>query len=465
MIDARITGVISMGKSIPHAVMFRAKQDNTFRNPAYLSALQAGRYTGKLSATLASWWEQDGEIIFPRGYGRRLHDLATNSGAEIAWQDLRTEAPVTFPAALDGINLRQYQENVLEAACDATQGVIISPTGSGKTLTALELIRRRGQRAIILVHSNALAAQWVSVIRQRLKIIAGRIGDGMWVLGNHITVATIQTLYLRQDAAMEIAKNIGTVVVDECHHMPADTFAVVIGLFSAKYRYGFTATPKRKDGLEVMVYRLIGEKLAQVSDQDVLDTGGIVPVRVMVMDTGCTFPMVNAADRDWSKFLTAVETDGPRNVMLAQIAIRMSATRQVLILTDRVAHAEIISVLIPGAILAHGGLKTAEKKLALAQMNTAKVTVGTKGLLGEGLDCSAWACLIIASPISGETPIQQAVGRVIRGSPGKKDGLVIDMVDPHPYGHGSFRKRRAVYNRRGWPVMPYPTDGLKINGK
>lgn len=127
--------------------------------------------------------------------------------------------------------------------------------------------------------------------------------------------------------------------------------------------------------------------------------------------------------------------------------------RQVLILTDRVNHAEIIASMIPGAVLAHGGLKTAGKNLALAQMVKAKVTVGTKGLLGEGLDCSSWSCLIIASPISGDTPLQQAIGRVIRGAPGKLDGLVIDLVDPHPFGFGSFRKRKVIYNRRGWPVV------------
>lgn len=72
MINATISGVIRLGQSVPHAVMYRAKQDNTFKNPAYLSALQAGRYTGKIPSTLKAWWEQDGEIVFPRGYGRRF---------------------------------------------------------------------------------------------------------------------------------------------------------------------------------------------------------------------------------------------------------------------------------------------------------------------------------------------------------------------------------------------------------
>ena len=81
------------------------------------------------------------------------------------------------------------------------------------------------------------------------------------------------------------------------------------------------------------------------------------------------------------------------------------------------------------------------------------MTIGTKGLLGEGLDCSSWANLVLASPISGESPIQQAIGRVIRGGHGKTEGLVVDLVDPHAFGWSSFANRRKVYNMRNWPMQ------------
>ncbi|MBF0401348.1 MAG: DEAD/DEAH box helicase [Magnetococcales bacterium] len=359
---------------------------------------------------------------------------------------------MAFPDSLHGITLRSYQQNATEAAMGATQGIIISPTGSGKTVTALELIRRRGQRTLIMLDSNALAKQWVDVIRKRLAIVAGRIGDGNWTVGNHITVATAQTLNLRKSETAKLVASIGTIVIDECHIIPAETFAAVVGMFPARYRYGFTATPNRSDGLNDMINRLIGPTLAEVDEQDVLATGGIVSARIIAMDTGCRFPHVRVEDRRHGDFLAAIETDPGRNSMIVRLGSLHSKTRQTLILTDRTEHAETLSAMMPSAVLAHGKLPVAKKRLAFAQMESAPVVIGTKGLLGKGLDYSSWSCLIIASPISGETPLQQGIGRVVRGYPGKKDALVIDLVDPHPYGFSSWKKRRAVYSRRGWPV-------------
>ncbi|MBF0213037.1 MAG: DEAD/DEAH box helicase [Magnetococcales bacterium] len=391
-------------------------------------------------------------MVIPRGYGRRLHDLAVAVGSPITWTDHRVTAVTEYLNRLIGVDLRSYQHRIIHATRERPQGVIVSPTGSGKTITALELIRMRSQLAVILVHSQSLADQWRKVILEKMGIQAGMIGGGDWTVGREITVAMMQTLTARPEQARQFASSVGMVIVDECHHAPAGTFAEVIGMFPARYRYGFTATPKRGDGLEQIVYRLLGDVVANVSPDEVQDMGGIVQAVVETYDTGCHFDGIDPQDkRAWSKLVEALVMDRRRNQLIAGLAKSMGM-RQTLVLTDRVEHAETLATMIHGALLIHGKLPAKERTLRMGMMTSARVVVGTKGLLGEGLDCSVWSALIMASPISGATPLLQAVGRVIRPAPGKTNGVVIDLVDGHPYTLGMFRKRASVYRQRQWPI-------------
>ena len=263
----------------------------------------------------------------------------------------------------------------------------------------------------------------------------------------------MQTLVSRKKAAIRFASRIGMVLVDECHHSPAGTFAEVIALFAGIYRYGFTATPKRGDGLEKVAYRLLGDVVATVKPDEVQDVGGIVPARVEVVDTGCRYPQVDPQQKTaWTKMVTEIVADLDRSRTIARLAIAISKKRKTLVMTDRVEHAEILASMIPESLLVHGKLPAKEKEKRMAELERPRIVVGTKGLLGEGLDCSVWSCLLLASPISGQTPLLQAVGRVIRPMPGKTDGLVVDMVDSHPFALGAYKKRAVIYRNRRWPI-------------
>lgn len=451
-VEAIITGDLAIQSPLPSGLLGAIRRDMTFANPEYLRMRQSGRDPRHVPRHIVAWTEEAERIRLPRGYGRRLHDLATTMGAPIRWDDRRIVRQAAYPDRLAGVTLRPYQRRAVEAACAVTQGVVVSPTGSGKTMTALEIIRRQGQSALVMVHNRELLRQWRAVIRQRLGVEAGIVGDGQWIVGQTVTVAMIQTLIARPEAATRLAQGIGLILADECHHLPAVSFGAVIGMFPAKWRYGFTATPDRRDGLGGMIHRLLGDVVATVSASEVLSIGGIVPVRIEALSTGCDFSRVDPARHGWGDFLGALAADDDRNRLIARIVRRVAGQRPTLILTDRVAHAEALAGQIPEGLLIHGGMTATRRKAAMAGIADAAVTIGTKGLLGEGLDISAWSALVLASPISGETPLKQAVGRVIRPAPGKVDGLVVDLVDDHPFAYGSFRKRRAVYNKNRWTV-------------
>ena len=90
--------------------------------------------------------------------------------------------------------------------------------------------------------------QWIDRIQSFLKIPKneiGQIGNQKFTVGNKITVAMIQSL-TRSDEIDKIANSFGTIIVDECHHIPAKSFREAIVNFNSFYLYGLTATPKRK---------------------------------------------------------------------------------------------------------------------------------------------------------------------------------------------------------------------------
>ncbi|OGT89428.1 MAG: hypothetical protein A2286_06070 [Gammaproteobacteria bacterium RIFOXYA12_FULL_61_12] len=423
------------------AAIIRA--DNTYPNPAFQEARRQGRYAEHLPSTIATYREFGDTLILPRGY---LGDLLQERPALLsALTDHRTESVVDFPVL--GAVLRGYQETAMASAIKREQGVIQAPTGAGKTLIGLELIRRRSQRALVLVHNNELARQWSGAIERFMGFTPGVIGDGKWKEGDRITVATLQTLHRNQERVSESAENYGLVLTDECHHIPSRTFADVMLGLPCRYRYGLSATIHRRDGLHQLINRVIGRTIAQISPEEVEDVGGIVPAQIKVVPTG-----FEPCDVDgWTELLDKIVQSPDRNRVVADWASRAAGYAPTLVLVDRIDHAESLARLcsVP-ALVAHGQLSKKERKRVFEAMPDAPLTIGTTGLLGEGLDISRWSVLVLATPISGRVKLLQAIGRIIRPHPGKKNGLVIDLVDQHAIALACFRKRREIYVERGY---------------
>jgi len=415
---------------------------NTYSNPAYAEALRVGRSVWRVPAEICTYRDDrecDGNIVLPRGY---LSELLTLLPKGTPLEDGRTQAKVPFPE-FQGVTLRPYQKKVVVAASKAEQGVICAPTGSGKTLMGLALLSHLKHRTLVVVHSKELAKQWREVIHDRLGIAAGFIGDGKWTEGEVITIGMLQTLHRNPERTCEMAAQYGTTLVDEVHHVPATTFAEVLSWLPTRYRYGLSATPHRRDGLDVLIHRVVGPTLAQVSTKDVQKAGATVPAVVKIIESGF-FPGVVDS---WVAFVNALVNDGNRNQLIVDIAEKSALKVPVLVLVERIEHAEFLAALVRvPCVLVHGSMPAKERAAAMVEIQNANITIGTVGLLGEGLDVAGWGALILASPISSRTRLLQAIGRIVRPHEGKVRGYVADIVDRHPLAMASFRKRCAIYD-------------------
>lgn len=153
---------------------------------------------------------------------------------------------------------RPYQAEALEAwKKGGCRGVVVLPTGAGKTQLAMMAIDDRRRSALVVAPTLDLVRQWYDVLRATFGVAVGVIGGGEHTV-LPLTVTTYDSAYIHME---HLGSKFGLVVFDECHHLPSPTYALAAKLALAPFRLGLTATPERADGLDAALTALVGPTL------------------------------------------------------------------------------------------------------------------------------------------------------------------------------------------------------------
>ncbi|AWR98205.1 DEAD/DEAH box helicase [Acidianus sulfidivorans JP7] len=167
-----------------------------------------------------------------------------------------------FPDIQEEIRLRKYQIDSLKAWIKAgKRGVIVLPTGAGKTLVALKAISKLKVSTLVIVPTIDLINQWYSAINSHLRFQSGRVGGGYDEIKG-ITVMTYDSAYSRVE---EIGNKFYFVIFDEVHHLPSEGYSQIAEMLIAPYRLGLTATPERQDGKHILLPKLVGPIVYSIS--------------------------------------------------------------------------------------------------------------------------------------------------------------------------------------------------------
>ena len=152
---------------------------------------------------------------------------------------------------------RPYQDEAIASwARQEGRGVVVLPTGAGKTMVAMMAIARAGVRTLVVVPTIELLQQWQATLAERLGYPLSEIG----VVGGGKRTVRDLTVITYDSAAMPSRKleGFGLLVVDEVHHLPARAYRSIAGKVNAPFRLGLSATPERSDGGHHDLDRLIG---------------------------------------------------------------------------------------------------------------------------------------------------------------------------------------------------------------
>src|SRR3989339_494228 len=428
------------------------KEELNFLNTEYLTKRRLGKSIYKVQKYFKLIDETGDTVSLPRGFLQNLVGfLKENNIAYTIRLDIPRFEETSYQSQIE---LTPAQIPVVQTAMECDQGVIVAPSGSGKTIIGLELIARRQLPALILVHRKQLLDQWVERIQTFLGIAKTHIGQYSGTkkkLGKQITVGSLQSLARKGDLA-ELKDKFGIIIVDECHHTPAATFREVIAQLNPKYIYGLTATPKRKYNDEKLIYVYIGEIIARMEASDIESVSSLPsqPPEVLIRTTTLAVPFKFSTDH-FQLLAKVVCFDTTRNQMIIEdILSKVGDGKRLLVLSERKEHLEILAMYLKGkceTIVISGDDSAPKRKSKLKQIESGhyRVILSTGQFFGEGIDIRGISCLILAFPFSFEGKLVQYMGR-LRDIAEQK--TIVDYRDAQiPFLEKQFKQRERHYKK------------------
>jgi superfamily II DNA or RNA helicase len=360
-------------------------------------------------------------------------------------------------------------------------GVIVKPTGTGKTEIALSVIARHAAPTLVVAPLRDLMYQWQRRIRKGLDFDAGVLGDGrheVWP----ITVTTYDSAWIHMK---EIGNRFRLIVYDEAHHLPGPSQHESALDCLAPMRLGLTATPQRADGRDRMLTDLIGpvvyeEDLADARGRTVADYA-IVRVPIHLGDAeqaefdelSRTIRRYVAARRrdegafDWKEMARRSRTDAEARDVLRRwrrkLAIVNRSAEKIRVLEDilrlhpdepavvftasnRMALEVSGRFLIP-AITSHSDKH--ERNRVLDAFSSGRIkTLAACEVLNEGWDAPAVKVGVVLGGDKGVREAVQRLGRLLRKS-GDRAARLYEVVvqETQDVARARRRARTDAYRR------------------
>jgi superfamily II DNA or RNA helicase len=448
-----------------------------FKNPEFYKAQAMRMPTYNKPRIISCADETSDYICLPRGCESDVRKVLAEAGVEATWSD-NTNSGRHIKVEFIG-TLREEQPVAAEEMLKYEDGVLAATTAFGKTVIAANLIAERKVNTLILVHRQQLLSQWAARLTEFLKIdeelpvlakkrgrktqqsLIGQIGAGKNNPGGIIDVAIMQSLSSGGEVK-EWIKNYGMVIVDECHHVPAFSFEQILKNVHAKYVYGLTATPARRDGHHPIIFMHCGPVRYSVDARKQAEKR---PFEHYVIPRFTSFRMPFEKDQkeiSIQELYSEIVINEFRNQLISDDVISAFQNgRNSLVLTERVAHvAELANKLsenIPDVIALTGGMGARETKELLIRISETQAgkqltLIATGKYIGEGFDEARLDTLFLAMPISWKGTLQQYAGRLHRLFENKSEVQIYDYADIH------VRMLEKMYNKR---LAGYASIGYK----
>ncbi|MES9879184.1 MAG: DEAD/DEAH box helicase family protein [Candidatus Sedimenticola sp. PURPLELP] len=449
---------------IPSALAARLKRLASFSNPVFFKT-QALRFsTHGIPRYITCARIDQGYLSLPRGCFDEALELLSEQGIQVEVEDKRHAGQSLTELNFLG-QLRPDQSKAIAKIASHTTGILHAPTAFGKTVTAIGVIAKRQVNTLILTHSRQLLGQW----KERIESFTsgaevGVIGGGKKKPTGQIDIATYQSLIDKKDNTVsELVQQYGQVIIDECHHISAPRYEMLLNEVRAKYVLGLTATPDRQDGHQKIMFMVAGPVRHKVKAKH----GDRFNQKVVVAERYDPPPteLVNGDRRPHiaSVYRWLVDSDVRNNQIVADVANSVLQGRHPLLLTERREHAKLLAEKLTARgiqiVVLRGAMRAKERQLAGEQLPDAQVVVATGKYVGEGFDLPRLDTLFLALPISWKGSLAQYAGRLHREAVGKDRVTVYDYVDcTLPMLQRMFQKREKGYKAMGYEITY--TDSL-----
>lgn len=424
------------------------KENLNFFNTAYAVLKKSGRSVHNVDKYFKTILEEGNEIKIPRGFKEKLIEFLRQNQYDFQLLDKRKLLePIDFNSS---IKLYPYQELALNAVANKDSGIIVAPPGSGKTVIGLEIITKKQQPALILSHRKQILLQWIERISSFLNIPKKEIGVISATKkkpGKQITVGMLQSI---AKIKLQDSCAFGTIIIDECHHLPAKTFREVISKFNPYYLYGLTATPKRKYNDEKLIYAYTGDLLYTVPNHFKEGQKNQPELKICVKETDFYLPFNPKLDNLQLLAKSLIFDSNRNSQIISEVIQQIEEKRKILILTERKDHIHMLELYLKNnyeiiSITGEDSASTQKIKMGQIRSGHFQAVLSTGQFFGEGIDIEGLDCLFLVYPFSFEGKLIQYIGRIQRSN---KHQLLFDYRDSKiDYLDKLYKKRQRYYNK------------------
>ena len=378
---------------------------------------------------------------------------------------------------------RDYQAGAIKAWVKGKRrGVVVLPTGSGKTLVAHLAIERCARSTLIVVPTLDLLNQWFDGLSERFgEELVGAIGGGAFEV-RPITVITYDSAYIHLD---RLGDRFGLLICDEAHHLPGPSYVQAARMSLAPFRLGLTATPPEGDRLAVLraalgpivfaraITDLAGEYLAAYETVHYQVELGEEERAAYAEANGRYRHFVKSrgirlgGNGGWARFLAATNESEegrealrawrrqreialatPKKLELLEEILERHPGERVLVFTYDNASAYEVSrrFLVPA--ITHQ-TKPRERRAILAGLRSGELPIlVTARVLNEGVDLPEVAVGVVLSGTATVREHVQRLGRILRRREGKQ-AILYEIVTKDTSEIGASQRRRDHVAYRG----------------
>ena len=370
--------------------------------------------------------------------------------------------------------LRADQAAAVAGWMKSQQGVVVMPTGTGKTEVALTIMQQSAVSTLVVAPVRDLMYQWHRRILQGLGFDAGVIGDNTYRV-RPVSVTTYDSACIHME---RLGQMFGLLVFDECHHLPGAIRRDAARMSAAPFRLGLTATPERTDGKHSDLDWLIGplayemklseargkvlaeyevvripvhlsdeeqqryNELSQQVRQFVADRRQDDPSftwETLCADSG-TDPEARRALRAF-RMKQAIEDRAEEKLRVLEDLFRLHAGSPVIVFAGSNAMAREVSkrFLIP-CLLSHCGKAERFEVLTGLQAGTYPALVCNQ-VLDEGVDLPEVKVAVVIGGMASTKQARQRLGRILRKS-GNARAMLYEVVCADTNESKRSRQRR-----------------------
>ena len=389
-----------------------------------------------------------------RGLAPQVMKWCRERGYEYEYSDEQYDTSFSLEEANQFVEIlnpkhapRDYQLNSFTHAIRSKRRIVLSPTGSGKSLLLYLIsmyLLKQGKRGLLIVPRSALVEQMFSDFQdysekngKDMFKYCWRVYSGRDKESNHpIMISTWQSL---QRMPKEYFEKFDYVICDEVHQAQAKALSdIVTKCTNAEYRLGVTGTLSGAKAHEWVLMGLFGEVYRATTSKELMDKGQLAELTIKCLllkysEEECQY-MKTASYQEEIEYIVA---NKPRNEFICNLTLSLEGNT--LLLFNYVEkHGDVLYNMLNTkakegrkVFYIHGGtdVESREEIRRIVETETNAIIVGSVGVLSTGTNIVALSNIVFASPSKSKIRNLQSIGRGLRVSDTKQSATLFDIAD------------------------------------